>query len=304
MKTKVYNSNWWRVKQLILMSAFLLMATAGFAQENLSILMTGDSDVKPGEDITYTITYSNIGDAIAQNVGITLQLPTTPGYYTFIEASPDGLYDPSAHTVTWNKGFIPQMELMGAGPYVINVRIRAGVSGIQYGYSAQGYYMPADGTTTFSSTASIFSDITTVPETSSVTTRVTQISDTEVTDVNGIIKSATGSLTYHLVKVENRGNIYDNFELFIDSINPLGYDCFPEEDPNDFEPLDGTIIDLNNQNATETGWLRASLNISLLRRNHRQEPIPVVGQEITGIVWMFWLGQLLVVIRMMAELKL
>ncbi|WP_430974654.1 hypothetical protein, partial [Sunxiuqinia rutila] len=240
------------------MSAMVLMATAGFAQENLSISMTGDADVEPGDDLIYTITYSNTGDQIAHDVEITLQLPTNPDYYTFVEASPDGLYDEATNTVTWNKGFIPQLELMGAGPYVIHVRIRAGVRGTKYGYSSSGFYMPNVGITEFSSVVSIVSTGTTTPETSEVKTWVTQISDTEVTDVNGIIKSATGALTYHLVKVENRGNIYDNFSLFInqhpDSIR--GYDCYPNLDGDkDFQPLDGTIIDLNNQNVAATDWL-------------------------------------------------
>ncbi|MGQ7871454.1 HYR-like domain-containing protein, partial [Sunxiuqinia sp. sy24] len=257
MKTKVYKNIRW-LKQLVLMSAMVLMATAGFAQENLSISMTGDSDVEPGDDLIYTITYSNTGDQIAHDVEITLQLPTTPDYYTFVEASPDGNYDEATNTVTWNKGFIPQLELMGAGPYVIHVRIRAGVRGTKYGYSSSGFYMPNVGITEFSSVVSIVSTGTTTPETSEVKTWVTQISDTEVTDVNGIIKSATGALTYHLVKVENRGNIYDNFSLFInqhpDSIR--GYDCYPNLDGDkDFQPLDGTIIDLNNQNVAATDWL-------------------------------------------------
>ena len=255
MKTKVYKSNWWRVKQLILMSAFLLMATAGYAQEELTIKMEGDPDVAPGEFITYVITYSNIGDKIARDVNITLQLPATTGYYTFIEANPDGLYNSSNHTITWNKNFIPNLENMGAGPYVIQVRIRAGVQGNVYGYSPLGYYMPNDGPTTFNSTVSIRSNYTTVPLTRSVATRVDQISATEVTDVNGIIKSATGSLTYHLVKVENKGNIYDRFNLFIDPDNLKGYDCYPNVDDKDFQELDGSIYDLNNNLVTISEWL-------------------------------------------------
>jgi uncharacterized repeat protein (TIGR01451 family) len=78
--------------------------------------------VKPGDQITYTITYSNVaGTQPVTGVVLTDNLPPET---TFVSASGGGTYDGVTHTVTWNIGTIAA----GAGPFTetLVVQVKAG----------------------------------------------------------------------------------------------------------------------------------------------------------------------------------
>jgi uncharacterized repeat protein (TIGR01451 family) len=66
-------------------SAFLLLATAGWAQAaaDLAVVVTAPSGVKPGQTLVYTIVVSNIGDADA--TAVTLD-DATPAGLTFVSS--------------------------------------------------------------------------------------------------------------------------------------------------------------------------------------------------------------------------
>ncbi len=59
------------------------------------------SDISPGEDIAYTITYSNTGSGTATNFVVTDTVSSLLGGVTF---SPGGVYDPASGTITWTVG--------------------------------------------------------------------------------------------------------------------------------------------------------------------------------------------------------
>tara|TARA_R110002050_G_C8917251_1_gene511199 strand:- start:37 stop:822 length:786 start_codon:yes stop_codon:yes gene_type:complete len=252
MKTKVYKSNWWRVKQLILMGAFLLMATAGFAQENLSISMTGPADGVPGEVLTYTITYDNQGTSYADDVVITMTLPGA-GKYTLLQTIPQGQYNPVDHTLTWNSSHIPSLGRLGSGPFNILVKLIAGVNyPSNSNYYPTGYYMQQRGANVFDNQVEIVSNATSTPKVASTNTVVNMLTSANINNPYGVVKSATGSLTYHLVRVTNSGNVYDNFRLY--PFDFVGYDC-DGSGPQLFDELIPKIVNLDGSDVTHSGWL-------------------------------------------------
>ena len=70
-----------------------------FYSEDLTTSIDG-KQVKPGEQLTYVITYTNTtGEKEPADVTITDVLPK---YTSFVEATEGGTYDEAANTVTWN----------------------------------------------------------------------------------------------------------------------------------------------------------------------------------------------------------
>jgi uncharacterized repeat protein (TIGR01451 family) len=73
--------------------------------------------VDAGGALTYTIDWTVAGNAYAPDVKI---VDTLPDLVSFVSASDGGVYDPVAHTVTWNLG---QVTPVKTGSYTIQVQV-------------------------------------------------------------------------------------------------------------------------------------------------------------------------------------
>jgi uncharacterized repeat protein (TIGR01451 family) len=80
----------------------------------------GVDTVRPGEEITYTITLRNVGLQQADGVVVSDQFPTDR--LDFVSASAGGVFDAGAGTITWNLG-----EITGSGAEVVTLTITARV---------------------------------------------------------------------------------------------------------------------------------------------------------------------------------
>jgi uncharacterized repeat protein (TIGR01451 family) len=92
---------------------------------NVNVVKSDSPDpVLPGQNLTYTITYSNTGDTTATNV---LIQDTVPANTTFVSATPAPTSAPAVGgtgTVTWNIGSLPQA---GSGSVTLVVNVNPGL---------------------------------------------------------------------------------------------------------------------------------------------------------------------------------
>jgi uncharacterized repeat protein (TIGR01451 family) len=88
---------------------------------DLSLSMQAPSSKDHGSSMTYTLYYSNSGNATVQNVTLEDRIPDN---LTFESASDGGIYDPITGTVRWDIGTV---EPSGSGYRTLNVSIPADV---------------------------------------------------------------------------------------------------------------------------------------------------------------------------------
>jgi uncharacterized repeat protein (TIGR01451 family) len=89
---------------------------------NLTISKNAPSSHDAGSTFTYSLYYSNNGDTAAQNVRITDSLPAG---LDFVSASSSGIFNNTAHTVTWNLG---QVTAQTKGSVTLTVKIGASLA--------------------------------------------------------------------------------------------------------------------------------------------------------------------------------
>ena len=225
--------------------SFLFLQSWAIAQdsEELSIHKTSPATANPGDLITYVIEYSNVGTAEANNVVIKDYLPAG-NLYTYVASFPAGTL--VGNTLIWDKTNIPELAALGTGIRQITVLIRAGIPGNGISGSTDGYYMPV-ASNNITNYASIQSDFTSPPVYGDTTsTLVNQYCGVQVNDASGVIKSATNTVLYYLMQVNNDGNIYDQFDFSV-----LNHACTGK----DFDPLNYRLLDLSGNVITETPWI-------------------------------------------------
>ncbi len=225
--------------------SFLFLQSWATAQDSeiLSIHKTGPVAAAPGEIITYIIEYSNVGTVEAGNVVIKDYLPAA-NMYTYVGSNPAGTL--VGNVLTWDKTNIPELELLGTGIRQITVQIRAGVPGDGITGSTDGYYMPS-ASSIITNYTSIQSDVTNPPVYGDTTnTTVNQLCSVVINDASGVIKSATNTVLYYLMQVNNNGNIYDKFDLTV-----VNYACIG----TDFDPLLSRLLDMGGNEITQTPWI-------------------------------------------------
>ena len=93
--------------------------------------------VQEGETLTYTITYTNTGDAQATNIIITDNIPTNTIY---IDNSTTGSYVYNNSTLTWT---IDTLELGASGSVSFQVRINEEIAGIDLTDEKYALLLPA-----------------------------------------------------------------------------------------------------------------------------------------------------------------
>ncbi|WP_423126834.1 gliding motility-associated C-terminal domain-containing protein [Gaoshiqia sp. Z1-71] len=213
MKTKFYLNYLRYLKQLLVLCLFLLPVTEGFSQAaNLDIRVTGPGEAEPGDELSYTISYSNIGAVLANNVVIELSLPA--GNFVYAGSTPAGVE--SGGKITWTKNEIPQLEQLNTGIYSITVNLIAGNPGQLTNSSEEEVtaYSILNDTETLTLSATIKSTEVTVPvESNVVTTEISRRCTFSISNPSAGIKSATNSTLTYLLALVNTGNVYEKYNL-------------------------------------------------------------------------------------------
>lgn len=80
-----------------------IVTTAALQLEKLA----SNSNPKPGELVTYTLNFSNIGSSNAQNVAL---FDPLLNYQSFVSASGGGVYDSTTNRVTWDLGTLTPQQ--------------------------------------------------------------------------------------------------------------------------------------------------------------------------------------------------
>jgi uncharacterized repeat protein (TIGR01451 family) len=73
----------------------------------------------PGEELAYTITYRNNGDALASNVAIRFPVPANTAY-VLGSASSGGAYDSGTNSVRWT---VPSVLAGASGQCIVRVKV-------------------------------------------------------------------------------------------------------------------------------------------------------------------------------------
>ncbi|MDP8910638.1 MAG: DUF11 domain-containing protein, partial [Actinomycetota bacterium] len=88
----------------------------------VTLTKTGPATARPGDTITYTLTYHNLGPAAASSSKI---VDTLPAGVAFVSASDGGRYSYFTRKVTWNLGTVPAGA---SGTRTLRVRINTSVA--------------------------------------------------------------------------------------------------------------------------------------------------------------------------------
>ncbi|MCW0484817.1 hypothetical protein, partial [Gaoshiqia sediminis] len=241
MKKKINQPPLKHMRQLLAMCLFLFVAMTGFSQAALDIKVNGPGEAEPGDVLTYTISYSNIGGALANNVVIEMALPA--GYCVYSESNPEGVCSEIDDKLTWTKNEIPQLEQLNTGIYSITVNLIAG-DPVQLtnssGEEVTTYSITTD-SETLTLSATIDSDELSDPVSSNiVTTVISRRCTFSISNPSAGIKSATNSTLTYLLALINTGNVYEKYGLTsqLDSGQLLTQTILPMD--SDTEPLSMT----------------------------------------------------------------
>ena len=101
----------------------LVIPRGGVSYNPLNLSKADSPDpVNPGQNLTYTISYDNLGNNFpVNNVGLADNLPPE---VTFVSATGGGFYDAVTHTVTWNIGTLPAND--PGGSVTVTVQVKPG----------------------------------------------------------------------------------------------------------------------------------------------------------------------------------
>ena len=174
---------------------------------------------KPGDDMTYQISYrnDNNGGVAAQNVTITDILPST-AFFTYTSSFPTGTYNSGSNTLTFS---IASLAAGTSGSITVSGTV--GVLG-GYGYDGASYYISSGSSTqTINNSANIVNAVTPTITSNVVSNSVTQNCGVSMpATLSGKIHTSTGSNVFYFIEVENTGNSTDRFTLTNNNPPPTG----------------------------------------------------------------------------------
>ena len=240
------NSTGYRFKLIVVGVFFICFANLPLSAQ-FEIFKEAPATAKPGDQISFRITYRNVGTTIQKNVVIEDLLPIAGGDYEYIGSSPQGVYDAATGKITWTKNEIPELESFNSGEGVIHIYGKIGKKFTDNNHYFNGYYLSSPPDETFYNTATIKSDdITTPLASNTTTTTVTQVCTANLSQAGGVVKSASSSEIFYIVAITNTGNIWNKWELTT------------TQSPAPYQQLNVSFYNLNgiplNNNTTE--WIQ------------------------------------------------
>jgi uncharacterized repeat protein (TIGR01451 family) len=195
----------------------------------------------PGNLVSYTITYMNTSQVIATNVIIIDTLPPA-ALFTYNTSDHSGTYNPGVRSVVWNIG-----NVVPNGSGSVTVSGYWGQSGTAYLYNPSSYYTSAGSSvSSITNRARIFSDQSPLGFSAPpVTAIVPQTCGSEFPDGDNSYRQGENKIVYYPLSIVNRGNIFDNFILFVPPsvLSQTGSELLIR------------ILDINKNPITQSGWI-------------------------------------------------
>lgn len=103
--TPNYFHGWFRTLGMLVASGNMMAPSEMLGNANVKVYMSVDKTfAKKGDVVTYGVQCRNYGSKAAENLVVTTQLDSA---YTFVEASKNGTYDASTHSVVWKIASLP-----------------------------------------------------------------------------------------------------------------------------------------------------------------------------------------------------
>jgi hypothetical protein len=205
---------------------------------------------KPGDQVTYTITYLNTSANTANNVIVTDNLPPV-NLFTYVSSDHSGTYNPGSQSVTWNIGTVAPN---GSGS--VTVTGYWGRLGTAYSYNPTSYYTSSGSSTnTITNNASIVSDQSPLGfSAQNVSAVVAQTCGSVFPDGNNNFRQGENKIVYYPMTVVNTGNIYDNYSISVPATvtSQTG------------SVLRLRILDINRNPIAQSGWIPPGGSFSFL----------------------------------------
>ena len=210
-------------------------------QDNLVVSksLISASPSKPGDNITYQISYTNLNNngIAAQNVTITDFLPPA-ALFTYTSSSPTGTYNAGSNTLIYS------IASLAPGSGTITISGKVGTLG-GFGYDAASFYISSGSSTqTINNSASIVNAVTPTIVSNVVTNSVSQNCGVIMpATLSGQIHTSTNSNVFYFIEVQNNGNITDRFILANNNPVQTG------------QILGSVITNMAGDAITQTPWL-------------------------------------------------
>ena len=205
---------------------------------------------KPGDQVTYTITYINTSANTTTNVVITDNLPSV-NVFTYVSSDHSGTYNSGSQSVTWNVGTVAPN---GSGS--VTVTGYWGRPGTAYSYNPTSYYTSSGSSiNTITNNASIVSDQSPLGfSAQNVSAVVPQTCGSIFPDGNNNFRQGENKIVYYPMTVVNTGNIYDNYAINV---------------PSSVTSQTGSvlrlrILDINRNPIAQSGWIPPGGSFSFL----------------------------------------
>ncbi len=238
-------------KFLFFLMFVLIPSVISFGQpEFIAISKSGPSNTIPGKMINYMISVGN-GDQNEWTGTITDVLPPE---FTYYSSSPEA-DNIIGQTLKWT-GF----TVSGGQNRVIIITGYAGKPGSTFPDPRypDGYYMlNSNIVTSITNNASLEYGTSGITLSDSYTTDITQSCDFYFEPIIGQIKMATNATFKYLVMIQNLGNVWDRYSLYVDPDNPEYKNCTNPDSTSSTnnEKLYNQILDLDDNPLNTTPWI-------------------------------------------------